>query len=104
MDGSYCQCMIGPVAGAFLRYKIVSSPMILGAIPVNILFVAIMLKNFSLKDKYVLKCISECQSIQQIARAFNDILIVTELLSTGAAFSPSHDTGLIHSFPSKLLR
>ncbi len=43
--------MIGPVAGAFLRYKIVSSPMILVAIPVNVLFVfvAIMLKNFDLK-------------------------------------------------------
>jgi len=41
--------MIGAVAGTFLRYKIVSSPMILGAIPVNVLFVAIILKNFGLK-------------------------------------------------------
>ena len=55
MDGSYCQCMIGPVAGAFLRYKIVSSPMILGAIPVNVLFVAIILKNFGLKGNVCFK-------------------------------------------------
>jgi hypothetical protein len=27
--------------------------------------------------------------------AFNDILIVTELVITGAAFSPSHDAGLV---------
>jgi hypothetical protein len=41
--------MIGAMAGALLRYKIISSPMILRAIPVNVLFVAIMLKNFRLK-------------------------------------------------------
>ena len=52
MDGSYCQCMIGAVAGALLRYKIISSPMILRAIPVSVLFVAIMQKNFGIKASH----------------------------------------------------
>jgi hypothetical protein len=42
--------MIGAVAGALLRYKIISSPMILRASPVNVLFVAIMQKNFASHD------------------------------------------------------
>jgi len=33
---------IGALAGAFLRYKIVSSPMLLGALPLNVLFVNII--------------------------------------------------------------
>jgi hypothetical protein len=44
--------MIGAVAGALLRYKIISSPMILRAIPVNVLFVAIMQKNFGIKASH----------------------------------------------------
>jgi len=34
--------VIGALAGAFLRYKIVSSPMLLGALPLNVLFVNII--------------------------------------------------------------
>ena len=34
--------LVGALAGAFLRYKIVSSPMILGALPVNVLIVNII--------------------------------------------------------------
>jgi fluoride exporter len=34
--------VIGAIAGAFLRYKIVSSPMLLGALPLNVLFVNII--------------------------------------------------------------
>ena len=34
--------VIGAVAGAFLRYKIVSSPIILGALPVNVLIVNVI--------------------------------------------------------------
>src|SRR5215469_15273414 len=34
--------VVGAVAGAFLRYKIVSSPMLLGAFPLNVLFVNII--------------------------------------------------------------
>jgi fluoride exporter len=33
---------IGALAGAFLRYKIVSSPMLLGALPLNVLVVNII--------------------------------------------------------------
>ncbi len=33
---------LGALAGAFLRYKIVSSPMLLGALPLNVLFVNII--------------------------------------------------------------
>jgi hypothetical protein len=70
------------------------APIILRAIPVNVLFLAIMQKNFGIKGNVCLKCLSECQSIYQIARAFNDFLIVRELVITGAALSSSHDTGL----------
>jgi fluoride exporter len=34
--------VVGALAGAFLRYKIVSSPMLLGALPLNVLFVNII--------------------------------------------------------------
>ena len=34
--------VIGAVAGAFLRYKIVSSPIILGVLPVNVLIVNVI--------------------------------------------------------------
>jgi CrcB protein len=34
--------VIGAIAGALLRYKIVSSPMLLGALPLNVLFVNII--------------------------------------------------------------
>ncbi|MGB8935576.1 MAG: fluoride efflux transporter CrcB [Candidatus Nitrosopolaris sp.] len=34
--------VIGALAGAFLRYKIVSSPMLLGALPLNVLVVNII--------------------------------------------------------------
>jgi CrcB protein len=34
--------VVGAIAGAFLRYKIVSSPMLLGALPLNVLFVNII--------------------------------------------------------------
>jgi len=34
--------VVGAVAGAFLRYKIVSSPMLLGSLPINVLFVNII--------------------------------------------------------------
>jgi len=34
--------VVGAVAGAFLRYKIVSSPMLLGSLPLNVLFVNII--------------------------------------------------------------
>jgi len=34
--------VIGAVAGAFLRYKIVSSPIMLGVLPVNILIVNVI--------------------------------------------------------------
>ena len=34
--------VVGAVAGAFLRYKIVSSPMLLGTLPLNVLFVNII--------------------------------------------------------------
>jgi CrcB protein len=34
--------VVGALAGAFLRYKIVSSPMLLGALPLNGLFVNII--------------------------------------------------------------
>jgi fluoride exporter len=34
--------VIGAVAGAFLRYKVVSSPMLLGALPLNVLVVNII--------------------------------------------------------------
>lgn len=34
--------VIGAIAGAFLRYKIVSSPMLLGALPLNVLVVNII--------------------------------------------------------------
>jgi hypothetical protein len=53
MDGSYCQCMIGPVAGAFIIQD--SFLQRLGAIPVNVLFVAIILKNFGLKGNVCFK-------------------------------------------------
>ncbi len=33
---------VGALAGAFFRYKIVSSPMLLGALPLNVLFVNII--------------------------------------------------------------
>ena len=55
MDGTYCQRMIGAVAGALLRSKIISSPIILRAIPVNVLFVAIMQKNFGIKGNVCFK-------------------------------------------------
>jgi CrcB protein len=34
--------VIGAIAGALLRYKIVSSPMLLGVLPLNVLFVNII--------------------------------------------------------------
>jgi CrcB protein len=34
--------VIGAIAGALLRYKIVSSPILLGALPLNVLFVNII--------------------------------------------------------------
>jgi len=34
--------VVGAVAGALLRYKIVSSPMLLGTLPINVLFVNII--------------------------------------------------------------
>lgn len=34
--------VVGAVAGAFLRYKIVSSPMLFGSLPLNVLFVNII--------------------------------------------------------------
>jgi CrcB protein len=34
--------VIGALAGAFLRYKIVSSPMLLGALPLNVLVVNVI--------------------------------------------------------------
>jgi len=34
--------VVGAVAGALLRYKIVSSPMLLGSLPLNVLFVNII--------------------------------------------------------------
>ncbi len=33
---------VGALAGAFLRYRIVSSPVIIGALPVNILIVNVI--------------------------------------------------------------
>jgi CrcB protein len=42
MKGIELILVVGALAGAFLRYKIVSSPMLLGALPLNVLFVNII--------------------------------------------------------------
>lgn len=65
---------VGALAGAFLRYKIVSSPLLLGVLPVNILvinivgsfilgFFSILLLAFNLDMKYsILIAVGFCGS------------------------------------------
>jgi len=67
--------VIGAIAGALLRYKIVSSPMLLGALPLNVLFVniigsfilgvfSVMSLSWNLDTKYsILVAIGFCGSL-----------------------------------------